>query len=84
MEAKLVNETLDEGLLGTRKPKRITDGIEMDWIVNLIDMIEDKSNINRDKVISMIEDNIDFFKNLFNRRFNTYDAYNEILKNKLI
>ena len=80
MEAKLVHETLDEGLLGPRRPKRITDGMPMDWVVAIIDKIEHEGNIDRDRAISIVETNIDFLRDLYNGRYNTYETYLELIK----
>ena len=84
---KVVKETLykssiEEGLLGHKKPKRITDGLEMDWVTDIIDKIEIEENIDRDKAISIMEDNIDLLRDLYKRNWNTYETYME-LKNKL-
>ena len=82
MKAQFVHDNIDEGLLSRKKPKRITDGFEMDWLVNLIDMIEDRFDIDRDEAISIVEDNIEEFREYFIRRYNTYKTFKEFFKNK--
>jgi len=72
---------IEEGLLGRRKPANITDGVEMNWLMDVIDEIEVEEDISRDEAISIVEDNIVLVRDLFKRKWNSYETYTELVKN---
>ena len=78
MSEKIVRESLDEGIFGSRKPRNITDGIDMDVVVDLIDIIEDREKVTRDMAIAVVEKNIDMIRKYFEYRYNVKQIYREM------
>lgn len=79
-----LEEHMNEGILSKRRPKRITDGVPMNKLVDVLDKIEDELGISREEAVYLFEKNIKYIKDLIKRRFNTYEIFSKLIEDNLL